>query len=129
MTNWTMKEYKEYLAKRKMKYGNKKLEIDGHVFDSQREAGIYITYKAMKTNGVITELELQPKFLLQPSFKHNGKTVRAIYYVADFRLKYPDGHEEVVDVKSKATEKNAVYRLKRKMFLYKYPDVVFREVF
>ena len=32
----------------------------------------------------ISDLELQPRFLLQESFKKNGKTYRKIEYVADF---------------------------------------------
>ena len=43
---------------------------------------------------------------------------RAAYYVADFV--YTDlatGKEEVIDVKSEITRKNAEYRLKKKMML------------
>ena len=138
--NWTKEQYEEYMrnynAKKKkkdtevqLKYKNNKVEVDGHVFDSKRESEIYLQFKILKQRGIITKMELQPRFLLQPSFRYEGKTIRAIYYQADFRITYSDGKEEVVDVKSYITEKNPVYRLKRKMFLYKYPDLVFREIF
>ena len=112
-----------------MKYGSRKVELDGHMFDSTREAQVYQQYRVLLEHGELKKLELQPKFLLQPSYKRDGKTVRAIYYQADFRLTYPDDSEEVVDVKSVATEKNPVYRLKRKMLLYKYPEIKFTELF
>ena len=69
--------------------------------------------------GKIVDLELQRKFVLQPTFKLNEKTYRAITYVADFVYKDDKGMH-VVDVKSEATRKDKVYRLKKKMFAYKY---------
>lgn len=45
--------------------------------------------------------------------------MRAITYVCDFYLIYKDGRSEVIDVKGMATPEA---KLKRKMFLYKYPE-------
>ena len=45
--------------------------------------------------------------------------------MADFVVTYSDGHVEVIDVKGVRTD---VYKLKRKMLLFKYPDLIFREV-
>ena len=64
-------------------------------------------------------------FELQPSFKYKGKTIRAIKYIADFVITYPDGKTEVVDTKGYRTKD---YLLKRKMLLHKYPDINFKEV-
>ena len=50
-------------------------------------------------SGEIVDYELQKKYKLQPSFRHNGKTIRAIDYVADFWVKYSDGSERVYDTK------------------------------
>ena len=59
---------------------------------------------------------LQPKFELQPKFKYEGKTIRAINYVADFLVK--DGDKEIViDAKGLTTP---MFKLKEKMFKYKY---------
>lgn len=115
-------------AKSVNKYNATKLEVDGHVFDSKAEADYYSQLLLRKIAGELKSIELQPRFELQPSFKCNGKAVKGIFYVADFRVITAAGEEVVIDVKSVATEKNAVYRLKRKMLLYRYPGIDFREV-
>lgn len=106
------------------KYGNKKTVIDGITFDSIKESQRYLILKDMLKNKQIEDLQLQPKFLLQDSFKYNGKTEKKIYYIADFSY-IKDGKLIVEDVKGKKT---AVYKLKRKLFLYKYKEIDFREV-
>lgn len=106
------------------KYGNKKTVVDGIKFDSKKEAERYLVLKDMLKNKEIESLQLQPKFLLQDSFKYKNKTERKIYYIADFSYK-KDDKLIVEDVKGKRTE---VYKLKRKLFLYKYTNVDFREV-
>lgn len=106
------------------KYFNIKTEINGIKFDSKKEAERYLVLFDMQKYGEIQELNLQPRFLLQPSFKYNGKTEKAIYYVADFSY-IKEGKLVVEDVKGKKTE---VYKIKRKLFLKQYNDVVFVEV-
>lgn len=106
------------------KYGNKKTIIDGITFDSKKESERYLVLKDMLMHDEIEDLQLQPKFLLQDSFKYNGKTEKKIYYIADFTYKR-EGKLVVEDVKGKKTD---VYKLKRKLFLYKYTDIDFREV-
>lgn len=66
------------------KYRNKKVQVDMYVFDSIRESQRYKELKLLERAGEISNLELQPKFLLQDSFKKNGKTYRKIEYIADF---------------------------------------------
>ena len=102
------------------KYKNKKVVIDNILFDSKKEANYYTYLKLLEKAGKITDLELQKKFVLQPSFKLNGKTYRAITYIADFVYKDSKGQVHVVDVKSEATKKDKVYRLKKKMLAYKF---------
>ncbi|EPY2273957.1 DUF1064 domain-containing protein [Clostridium sporogenes] len=41
----------------------------------------------------ILNFELQPKYRLQPEFKKNGKTYRAITYVPDFLIYHFDTTE------------------------------------
>lgn len=112
------------------KYKNKKTFVDGIKFDSQKESRYYTYLKALKAAGKIKDLELQPRFELQPGYRGaDGQWVRPVAYVADFR--YTDtttNQRVVVDVKSKITEMNPVYRLKRKFFLYKYRDLIFKEI-
>lgn len=92
--------------------------------DGKKESERYLVLKDMLRKKEITELQLQPKFLLQDSFKYKDKVERKIYYIADFSYK-KDGKLIVEDVKGKKTD---VYKLKRKLFLYKYTDIDFREV-
>lgn len=69
----------------KTKYGNKKVIIDGIQFDSKKEGKRYLELKLLLKAKKIKDLELQPKFELQPMFKKNGKTYRKINYIADFK--------------------------------------------
>lgn len=107
------------------KYHNRKVVIDGITFDSQREGDYYCELKMLRMAGEVIDFERQVAFELQPKFKHFGKTERAIKYIADFVVHYKDGRSVVVDVKGDKTD---VYRIKRKMLLYKHPDMVFEEV-
>lgn len=100
------------------KYNNKKTYIDGIKFDSKAEADRYYILKDNEKYGLITNLKLQPAYEIHPKFKYDGKTVKAIKYIADFE--YMIGSSIIVeDVKGVET---AVFKLKRKMFLCKYGD-------
>ena len=108
-----------------MKYHNKKVECDGIIFDSAKEKNYYCELKILRMAGEVIDFERQVTFELQPKFRHAGKTERAIKYIADFVVKYKDGRTVVVDVKGFRTKE---YLLKRKMLLYKHPDMIFEEV-
>ena len=99
------------------KYHNKKVIVDDIKFDSKKEANRYNQLKLLEKVGVIKNLQRQVKFELQPSFKYNNKTIRAINYIADFVYEQ-DGKQIVEDVKSEATRKDKVYLIKKKMLLY-----------
>lgn len=101
------------------KYGNKKVVIDGIEFMSRKEGNRYRELKLLQRAKVIENLQLQPRFELQPSFKKNGKTYRKIEYVGDFMYK-ENGHVIVEDTKGMETD---VFKLKHKMFEYKYPGL------
>ena len=109
---------------RRHKYNAKKTVVYGVAFASKAEAAAYGQLKISQEQGLISDLQLQPRFLLQGSFKDSaGVTHRAIYYVADFSFKR-DGRTVVVDVKGMETD---TWKLKKKMFLYHHP-YVFLEV-
>ena len=100
------------------KYHNKKVEYDSYTFDSIKEKNYYIKLKLLEKAGKIKELELQKEYELQPSFKLNNKTSRKITYRSDFTYKTTEDDKlHVVDVKGFRTD---VYRLKKKLFEYKY---------
>lgn len=108
------------------KYKNLKVEIDGIKFDSKFEAEFYFgELQWLLAAGEITKIERQKAYLLQPAFKYQSKTIRAIHYVADFVVTYKDGREEVIDTKGFQTKD---YLLKKKLLLYRYPEINFREV-
>lgn len=108
------------------KYNAKKTIVDGITFDSKKEAARYSQLKLLEKTGVIYNLELQPHFLLQDKFRYKGKTFRKVEYVADFRYTDKTGATVVEDVKGFKTD---VYSLKKKLFLYKYGELVdFREI-
>jgi hypothetical protein len=46
-----------------------------------------------------------------------------VTYVADFFVRYKDGHEVVIDTKGCP---DSTAKIKRKMFWYHYPDVDYR---
>ncbi|WP_298564337.1 DUF1064 domain-containing protein [uncultured Phascolarctobacterium sp.] len=108
-----------------LKYGNRVTEVDGIRFDSEKEADYYWQLHWMMREGTVKEVELQPKFVLQPGYKREGKKIRPIIYKADFKVTEAGGHVYYVDTKGMKTP---VYLLKKKMLLYKYPDIDFREV-
>lgn len=108
------------------KFHNKKTVIDGIRFDSKLEARRYLELKILEKSGAISELILQPRYVLQPSFRKNGKTIRPIVYTADFQYRNSDGQIIVEDTKGFRTD---VYRLKKKLFEYRYPDLEIVEVY
>lgn len=102
------------------KYGNKKVVIDDITFDSKNEAKYYLHLKQLHTERIVQSFEMQTKYELQPSFRKNGKLHRAITYITDFVVTYSDGHIEVVDVKGMETTD---FKIKKKLFEYRYPDL------
>ena len=106
-----------------MKYNSKKTIVDGITFDSRKEAGRYSELKLLEKAGEIKNLQLQPRFTLQESFKYQGKAERKIEYIADFQYEEKDGQIIVEDVKSEIT-KTPLYRVKRKLFLKKYGEQI-----
>ena len=120
------------------KYGNKKVEIDGHTFDSRREAKHYLYLRDQERKGLISDLRLQVPYELIPAIyetqtvhlKTKDKTVekcvqKAVHYVADFVYKVAEsGIVEVVDTKGFRTKE---YLLKKKM-MRAFHGIVIKEV-
>lgn len=112
------------------KYGNKKVVYDGKTFDSQKEAQRYAELRLLERGKIITDLELQRKFILLPNQYEdadgNGKLIeRAVTYIADFV--YTDlrtGEMVVEDAKGCKTKD---YILKRKMMLF-FHQISIKEV-
>lgn len=88
------------------KAGKEARTVDGILFASQAEANRYSTLKLLQRRGLISALELQPRYDIQIAGRSIG------FYKADFR--YYDierGEGTVEDVKGKRTE---LYVFKKK---------------
>ncbi|MEH6947329.1 DUF1064 domain-containing protein [Bacillus sp. JJ634] len=96
------------------KYGNKKVIVDGHRFDSIAESKYYEQLKWILLSEQITSFKLRLRYLLQDSFKKNGITFRKIEYIADFEVHRLDGFIEVIDIKGAPS--TAEFKLKHKLF-------------
>lgn len=114
------------------KYNNKKTTrvVSGEIveFDSKHEAHrfdeLYLLLKAKK----ISDLVLQPYYLLMDTQKHNGTTYPKVSYSPDFKY-MKDGELIVEDAKSEATKKDKAYRVKVKWFISLYgKELIFNEV-
>jgi hypothetical protein len=92
------------------KYGNQPTEVDGHRFDSKKEAARYSLLRSIQASGGIRDLEVHPRFPLVVHGQDCGT------YVADFAYVVTQSGERVVeDVKSAATRALPTYRLKRRL--------------
>ena len=123
--------------KNKSKYGAKKVEIDGIIFDSKKEGRRYQELKMLQTAGDISELQRQVKYILIPAQREpdtkgprggiiKGKLLeRECSYIADFVYKNTHTGEWVIeDTKG---FKTAEYKIKRKMMLY-FHNIRIKEV-
>lgn len=114
------------------KYGSKKIEVDGIVFDSKKEAKRYQELILLEKAGAIIELKRQVKFVLIPAQykatdvmvkkgKHAGQyktklVERECSYMADFvYFDIETGQKVVEDTKGFRTKD---YIIKRKLMLY-----------
>ncbi len=111
------------------KYRNTRIEVDGIIFASKKEAARYECLKARQSAGKITGLKCQPEFVLQDGFRDSdGRYWRPIKYVADFEYFTPTGKYIVEDVKGSKYMITDVFKLKEKLFRRKYPAIDFRVV-
>lgn len=115
------------------KYHNKKVEVNGILFDSKKEAKRYKELLLLERSGSIQQLERQVKFVLIPaqrefsneiyqsgknkgSFKPGKILERECAYIADFAY-VRDNRLVVEDTKGFRT---ADYIIKRKLMLKEY---------
>lgn len=104
------------------KYGNRKTEWNGQLFDSRAELADYIALLARERAGAISGLRRQPGYVLQEGFTDNeGHKVLPILYIADFEF-LENGQVVVFDTKGYASREFAI---KRKLFLKRYPQIRF----
>ena len=97
------------------KYSNiKTVTADGIKHDSRKEARRWVELTLLQRAGEISDLKRQVKYELIP--KQEGE--RAVTYIADFV--YTDKKTGTTIVEDCKGFKTDVYRLKKKLFLYRY---------
>lgn len=104
--------------KQTSKYKNRIVELDGHKFDSQREANRYCELKQLLRAGEITDLKLQVPF----ECRSEGVLIET--YIADFTYLDRAGNSVVEDAKGCIT---ATYRRKRR-WMRELLGIVIQEV-
>lgn len=100
------------------KYGAKKTEIDGIVFDSQKEAMRWCELMLMIRAGEICNLDRQVKIEIVPK----TDKYRAMHYIADFRY-YDKKTQRFVYEDVKGCRKGLAYqlfRLKKAIVYWRY---------
>ena len=110
MEHWSIEDYKNYTDKKpskNAKYRAYKTSVDGHTFDSLKEANYYNDLKLRLKCNDIKGFCLQPTFILAPGLK----------YKADFIVFNTDNSYDVIDVKGVRTKE---YITKKKVFEDKY---------
>lgn len=127
-------------SKSEGKISHKITDIDGIKFHSKLESKRYEYLKKKKENGGILDFSLQPSFVLQDSYivingesisssdvnfkklktQYKSETIRAIKYIGDFKVIYPDGTIVIEDTKGISTPE---FEIKRKLFMFKYPNL------
>ena len=126
--------YPYFVRAKKNKYNAKKVEYDGLLFDSQKEVLRYKELRLLCSEGIISNLRRQVKYVLIPTQREPavlgprggvkpGKLLEnECSYLADFVYTVNETGETVVeDVKGyKKGEAYKVFTIKRKLMLFVY---------
>jgi len=120
MRKGTRKREKKFVTG--SKFGNKKVVIDGIQFDSKAESEYYCYIRGLPG----WDLELKPTYTLQEGYiSPRGEKIRPILYEADFVVIHPDGTRDVVDVKGSRAFMTDLFKIKRKLFEYKFKQPLY----
>lgn len=106
-----------YFVRKANKYGAKRTEYGGRVYDSKHEAGIAQEIELLRRSGEVVKVEPQKTFNLYG--KGGGKICT---HRPDFLLTFKDGHQEVWEAKGFSTP---IFTLKLKLFTDNYPDLIY----
>lgn len=131
-----------FFKKKGNKYNAKKVEYDGHVFDSKKEKARYELLKEAYNKGIIDDLRRQVRYELEPpvveEYEEQLKTKtitktrtvqRGIYYTCDFQYVI-DGVVVVEDVKSSPAQAklDKAYQIRKKLLFARH-GIKIKEVF
>lgn len=102
------------------KYNNTKVEYNGVVYASKKEAEKAMEITMLHKAGEIIDWKPHPAYIVIPRFTKDGKIYRPTRYIADFWVKWKDGREEIIDIKGFPTE---AFKIKAKLFNSRYPKL------
>jgi hypothetical protein len=96
------------------KFNNIKVDIDGHTFDSKKEAEFYGQLKIKKNAGLIKDFQMQVRYDIIVNSIMIGK------YFLDFLIENNDGSIEYIDINGKDSNTNkfiktGVFALKKRL--------------
>ena len=115
------------LQKKGNKFSAKSTIIDGITFQSLDEGARYKELLITSVAEAITQLQVHaPKIVILDAFTDRyGKKHKTSYYIPDFSY-YESGLFVIEDVKGGKATRTAIFELKRKIILSRYPDIDFR---
>ncbi|MEN6623827.1 MAG: DUF1064 domain-containing protein [Smithella sp.] len=114
-----------FLQNPKSKMQSVECVVDGIKFQSRLEGRRYVQLKQMEQAGLIKNLELQPKFLIQDTERdpYTHKKLRPIHYIGDFLYVDTATEQKICeDTKGMETE---LFRVKWKLVIPRYPKIKF----
>ena len=122
------KEFQAIAAKpKRSKYGNKKTDRHGIIFDSIKEANRYDQLLALEAAGEISHLERQGKiYLMSGNIPVRYDSGRKAFWKFDFAYFCAKRNKRVIeDVKGVRTD---VFKLKKAVLLACYPGIHIEEI-
>jgi len=102
-----------------------KRTLNGYTFSSDLEYKFYVYLLSKQEKGIVKNITIQPRYLLQKKFVKHGKIYQPIYYIPDFEVEYINGDIINFDTKGFSTPD---FLLKAKIWNYVYPDKVLRVI-
>jgi hypothetical protein len=111
---FSLKDGKIINKSKSSKFGNVKVEIDGHKFDSRKESEFYGSLKIKKQAGLIKNFKMQVPYNIVVNNIHIAN------YFLDFEVENKDGTIEYIDIKGKDKKTNkfiktGVFALKKRL--------------
>jgi hypothetical protein len=111
---FSLKDGKVVNKTKSSKFNNIKSEIDGHTFDSNKEAEFYGSLKIKKNAGLIKDFKMQVQYDILVN------NIHIAYYYLDFKIENNDGSFEYIDIKGKDKKSNkfiktGVFALKKRL--------------
>jgi hypothetical protein len=111
---FSVKDGKIVNKKKSSKFNNIKVEIDGYIFDSKKEAEFYGALKIKKQAGLIKDFQMQVKYDIVVN------TIHIANYFLDFLIVNLDDSIDYIDIKGKDPRTNkyiktGVFALKKKL--------------